>query len=317
MKRILLKLIGVLGILLLVVVGVVLVRLATATVQVGRATETPAFAHAANLGSTRSLAILPLFEEEASREGLTGEHGVSYLLRLDGTTILMDVGNNLQGAAASPLLDNMRQLGVSLDEVEIVVISHNHPDHVSGLSWWQQGTFSLGSEQASLAGKQTYVPVELSYPGLEPTVAQTPRVIAEGVATLGRMPFVQPFPFWLWDPLEYEQPLAVNVAGKGLVLITGCGHPTLERIVARAETLFDQPVVGIVGGLHYENLDGDELTPHIEFLAERNPQMVALSPHDNGPQAIEAFRQAFPTAYQYIRVGQAIRFGNQPLSGTN
>ena len=40
--------------------------------------------------------------------------------------------------------------------------------------------------------------------------------------------------------------------GKGIVLIMGCGHPTVERIVARAEALFEQPVAGVAGGFHYE-----------------------------------------------------------------
>ncbi len=48
-----------------------------------------------------------------------------------------------------------------------------------------------------------------------------------------------------------EQALAVNVAGKGIVLIIGCGHQTLERAVARTEALFDEPLYGVIGGLHF------------------------------------------------------------------
>lgn len=39
----------------------------------------------------------------------------------------------------------------------------------------------------------------------------------------------------------------------------GCGHATVERIVARAEALFEQPVVGIVGGFHYDGQNKKEV----------------------------------------------------------
>jgi 7,8-dihydropterin-6-yl-methyl-4-(beta-D-ribofuranosyl)aminobenzene 5'-phosphate synthase len=98
------------------------------------------------------------------------------------------------------------------------------------------------------------------------------------------------------------------VAEEGLVLITGCGHPTMERLVERAETLYGQAVIGIVGGLHYEKATTEEVQPHIEYLQPRRLRLVALSPHDSSPDALEAFRSAFPQAYQELRVGTVIEF---------
>jgi len=64
------------------------------------------------------------------------------------------------------------------------------------------------------------------------------------------------------------------VEDRGIVLIVGCGHPTVEKIVARAEALFDQPVVGIVGGLHYEGFSFEDVQSHIEFLSTHNLHLV-------------------------------------------
>jgi 7,8-dihydropterin-6-yl-methyl-4-(beta-D-ribofuranosyl)aminobenzene 5'-phosphate synthase len=105
-----------------------------------------------------------------------------------------------------------------------------------------------------------------------------------------------------------EQVLAVNVEGRGIVLIVGCGHPTVERIVARAEALFEQPVVGIVGGLHYEGFGYADVQPHIEFLSSHNLKLVALSPHDSSPEALEAFQSAFTDRYHTLSVGETIQF---------
>ena len=93
-----------------------------------------------------------------------------------------------------------------------------------------------------------------------------------------------------------------------LVLITSCGHPTLERLVSRAEALYGQPIVGVVGGLHYIASSTKEVKAHILFLKSHEPGLVALSPHDSGQQAIQAFQAAFPEAYQFVRVGSVIKF---------
>ncbi len=258
-------------------------------------------------GPPKRLAILPLFENAAAQPGLEAGHGVAYLIRTDAATILVDAGYNPDQNDPSPLLHNMAALGVTLEEVDMIVITHPHPDHMGGLTWWQQGTFSLGNTQLDLADKLVYAPTALTYPGVTPVVADGPQVLAPGVATLGVLPFANVFPLNLLTPVIPEQVLAVNVAGVGAVLISGCGHPGLERIMARAEQALEAPVVGVVGGLHY----GDDLAaaqPAIDLLAGKGVKLVALSPHDSGQAVIDAFRAAFPGAYQDVTVGAPIQF---------
>ena len=47
-----------------------------------------------------------------------------------------------------------------------------------------------------------------------------------------------------------EQVLVVNVRGFGLVLISRCGHPRIEQILAVTEQVLDAPIRVVVGGLH-------------------------------------------------------------------
>jgi 7,8-dihydropterin-6-yl-methyl-4-(beta-D-ribofuranosyl)aminobenzene 5'-phosphate synthase len=257
------------------------------------------------LGSTASLSILPLYEKgEAAVAGLQTGHGVSYLIRTAESSILLDVGNNPDGANPSPLIHNLQVLGIGLDEIDTLVISHPHPDHIGGTQPWQKAAIAAEGLQVNAV----YVPEKMAFSGATPQLAVGPLVIAPGVATLGRQPFNQLFPMSIFNPLAYEQSLVVNVTGQGLVVITGCGHPTIERIVERAEDLFDLPVIGVVGGLHYGPATQAELQPHIDFLAERPLALVALSPHDSGPAAREAFANAFPGAAQAVQVGREIQF---------
>lgn len=283
----------------------------------------PPVARPADIGSTRTLEILPLVDWQTANADLRGEAGVSYLVRTDGSTILFDVGGNLADTDPSPLEANMQRLGVRLADIDTIVISHPHMDHVGGLQRSRAGTFSIGRQQVALDGKRVVVPSAMTYPGLTPLVAREPVVLAPGVVTTG--PITGELPI---GPVA-EQALAVRVQGKGVVLIVGCGHQGLARLLARAAQLFDEPLYGIVGGLHYPVPHGrlidplgrdvqrmatygagpgpgaDDVQREIDLLATRHLQWVSLSPHDSSDEMIALFRGTFGERYHDLRVGEA------------
>jgi 7,8-dihydropterin-6-yl-methyl-4-(beta-D-ribofuranosyl)aminobenzene 5'-phosphate synthase len=292
---------------LVLFVGITFLRMQWVMYQMSQDAQTLSTANPLEIGETSTLKILPLYEN-AAQAGLQSGHGVSYLIRTDSATILFDLGNNMTTASPSPLIQNMESLGILLDEVDMIVLSHRHPDHVGGQNWWIERTFSLdGMTQPVLGTMPVYVPEEMTYPGSNLSLAKMPVRLAEGVATTGIIPYAQPFPIWLAMPKGDEQALAVNVAGQGIVLITGCGHMGLEALLERADSVFDVPVVGVVGGLHYGNPDIASLQPQIQLIKELDPVVVALSPHDSGPAVLDAFAKEFPHAYTHVMVGQSIQ----------
>ena len=128
-----------------------------------------------------------------------------------------------------------------------------------------------------------------------------------------------------------EQALAVNVDGKGIVLIVGCGHQTFPKILKRTEALFEEPICGIIGGFHYAVRGGpikimgmcpheyggtwklpwqpvtkEEMQENVKLLKQRNPKIVVLSPHDSSETSLETFRTVFPKEYREIKIGQSI-----------
>jgi len=283
--------------------------------------KTGAASKLGNVGATRMLEVLPLVDWNTSGANLRGEAGVSYLVRTDKSTILFDVGGNLENAAPSPLVANMRQLGIKLDDIDTIVISHNHADHVGGRGFALSKTFSLGRDQVDLRGKRVFVPTSMTYPGIEPVVTSEPTVIAPGVATTGTITgklYVGPID---------EQALAIRVQGKGVVLVVGCGHQGLSNLLARGAQLFNEPIYGIIGGLHYPvprgrwtmggvdvqrwasyGFDGgptaDDVQREIDMLAEKQPVWVSLSAHDSSDEVIEAFRKTFGQHYHDLRLGE-------------
>jgi 7,8-dihydropterin-6-yl-methyl-4-(beta-D-ribofuranosyl)aminobenzene 5'-phosphate synthase len=284
----------------------------------------------AELGTTSFLSILPLVEAAAASDDLATEPGVSYLIETEGSRILFDVGLNLRREDPSPLQHNMARLGLTTDDFDTVVISHNHPDHVGGLEWSRHKTFALGTSQAPLEGKRVITPVQMTYPGLEPVAAPEPMALAPGVATTGTIPR-QLFMGWV-----EEQALVVNVSGHGLVLVVGCGHQTLPKLLERVAEVFEPPLWGVVGGLHYPVPHGRgrllgidvqrllasgngplhpvteaEVHAHLDALAALEPGLVALSPHDSSDEAISWVRERFGKASRALLVGERITVGTR------
>lgn len=307
MKKVLVYAISVIGGLVILIVGAVAVRQVVANSQIAREWQVIP-ASAPGLGNTSKLEILPIYDANGGGGNTEPGFGVSYLVRTDSATVLMDLGNNPAESAELPAVHNLAALGVDWADIDAIVISHPHPDHTGGTQAWQDKTISFGNYAGDLSAMAVYVPAPLAYSGAKLIYSAEPVLVAKDIATTGVISYPEVFPLSVLEPKGHEQALVFNVTGKGLVLVTGCGHPTLEKLVSRAETLFGQPVVGIVGGLHYQDMDSQALQSHIQFLQSRNPVLVALSPHDSGPEAIAAWQAAFPDTYQSVRLGEAIQF---------
>jgi 7,8-dihydropterin-6-yl-methyl-4-(beta-D-ribofuranosyl)aminobenzene 5'-phosphate synthase len=274
-------------------------------------------------GAVTKLTILPLIEYYTANESLVGEPGVSYLVKADDLTILFDVGLNGRGASPSPLLRNMRALGVSRGEIDCVVISHRHVDHTGGMKAMKTRTFAITPEDPEPLPVKAYVPEEMTHSSARIEVVTGPLRLGPGVFSIG--PIARSI--WLLGMVR-EQAIAINVEGKGIVLIIGCGHQTLERVLARAESLFDLPIYGVIGGLHFpvtgsrvpygvqrvlgtgkppwRMVTREDVHATVEHLRQRNPRLVGLSPHDSCDWSVSAFREAFGDTYREVIAGREI-----------
>jgi 7,8-dihydropterin-6-yl-methyl-4-(beta-D-ribofuranosyl)aminobenzene 5'-phosphate synthase len=271
--------------------------------------------------------VLPLIDWYAARGDLETESGVSYLVRAGDTTILFDLGLNRKGEQEPLLLRNMARLGVDSSEIDFVVLSHPHGDHIGGFKNQFARRAIVQREHDPLAGKPVYATVPLRLTQGRSTVIQAPRVLAPGVATTGPLPRA----LFLMGYVQ-EQALAIHVGGKGLVLVVGCGHPGVEALIERAEQLFAMTVYGVIGGLHFPVTDDrarlgpfklqqllgspnppwrpigkEAVSGTLEYLKAKGIHYIALSAHDTCDWSLHAFEEAFGTAYHPLKVGERLR----------
>jgi 7,8-dihydropterin-6-yl-methyl-4-(beta-D-ribofuranosyl)aminobenzene 5'-phosphate synthase len=283
-----------------------------------------------SIGTVQQLKIIPLVDYYTDQDNLQTEAGVSYLLQADKKTILFDTGYNKYKRHPSPLLHNMQELGYSLDDLDLIFISHLHCDHVGGDREEKEGLFSISQGPLALPEIPVFTPVAVNpsswNPGPEVRVIEEPYLIDKGIVSTGVIPR---YLFLLG--LTLEQSLAINVAGKGIVLVIGCGHQGMENIIERTKLLFDEPIYGIVGGLHYPvkggrmnigpfnmqqivatddppwcGMNEEKVNKAMTAIKNTGAKKISLSAHDSSDWCLELFRKTFNEAYVPLKAGAEI-----------
>jgi 7,8-dihydropterin-6-yl-methyl-4-(beta-D-ribofuranosyl)aminobenzene 5'-phosphate synthase len=285
-----------------------------------------------DLGEVDAVSILPVVERlPVDGKGLVGEPGLSYLVRAESTRLLFDAGLS-GGRTRSALAHNADRLGIDLTKLDAVVISHLHADHVGGIRAMRRRTFTFAGEPLEPAGVPAHVPTDMHHDRARVVTTTGPRVVAPGIAVLPPLPRML-----FWPGYVAEQALVVNVRGFGLVLISGCGHPPIERMLGIAELVLDVPIRAVVGGLHLPvHPAGTRLLPQailgnprppwqpigeadvahvLDEITARGPRLVALSGHDSTPWTCQAFGQCFGDRYRTLRAGEELRVSVELLDG--
>jgi len=104
---------------------------------------------------------------------------------------------------------------------------------------------------------------------------------------------------WQHDPwIEDDQALVVNVRGRGLVVLTGCGHAGAINIVRHAQRLTGVPtLLALVGGLHLGGPAFEPVVPPtVDALVELDPALVVPG-HCTGWRAQREIGTALPQAW--------------------
>ncbi len=110
---------------------------------------------------------------------------------------------------------------------------------------------------------------------------------------------------WQPDPLVLDdQALIVHVRGKGLVVLTGCGHAGIVNITryARRLTGIDQ-VYAVLGGFHLGGPLFEPLIPQVCEELERLSPAVIVPAHCTGWAAQRVFADRFPGSFIPNTVG--------------
>jgi 7,8-dihydropterin-6-yl-methyl-4-(beta-D-ribofuranosyl)aminobenzene 5'-phosphate synthase len=168
-----------------------------------------------------------------------------------------------------------------------------------------------------------FLPAEADAEGFQTEVVEGPRMLAGGVASTG--PLTRSLFLMGWTE---EQAIVACLKDKGLVVFTGCGHPTIETIIRMVKRLSNVPIYAIGGGLHFPITDSplrklglkvqmiwgtgkppwkriteEDLKRTIDNLNAISPKHVFLSAHDTCDYAIDRFKNELKSETKVLRAG--------------
>jgi 7,8-dihydropterin-6-yl-methyl-4-(beta-D-ribofuranosyl)aminobenzene 5'-phosphate synthase len=272
-------------------------------------------------------------------------HGLSCLLTIrsgdEVHTVLFDTGPEDR-----VFEQNVSRLGVDLGPVEAMVLSHGHWDHAGAMLRALQlvrdrnggreipcymhpdmfrsralklpnGSFLLmedvpstaaleanggrvvcSREAQTIAGETAFVSGEIArVSGFEPGLPGQHRRTAEGTG---------------WEPDELqmdERFLAVNVRGKGVVVLTACSHAGVVNVLTHARKCFpDVKLHAVLGGLHLSGINERIIPQTVKALHGFGLEVIAAG-HCTGWRAMAALCTEFGDARLVpLAVGKRLRF---------
>jgi 7,8-dihydropterin-6-yl-methyl-4-(beta-D-ribofuranosyl)aminobenzene 5'-phosphate synthase len=269
-------------------------------------------------------------------DALVAEPGFSVLVRVEKAgrehTLLFDTGVSPTG-----MVENARRLGLSLGDVEAIVLSHGHWDHVTGMEGVAK---ALGRASLPvLIHPEFWSRRRISFPGLDPAeLPSTSRPALEGagfeiveerrpsfllagsVLITGEVDRATGFETgfrgheafrgggWKPDPLILDdQALVLRVRDRGLVVLSGCGHAGIVNTVRYAQKLTgESAIAAIIGGFHLSGpMFESIIAPTVQALDELSPSLVVPA-HCTGWKAVHQLAARFPDAFVQSAVGTTI-----------
>ena len=229
--------------------------------------------------------ITVVYDNRSLQPDLSPAWGFSCLV---GDDLLFDTGGD-----GPRLLSNMGQMGLDVGRIKSVVLSHAHGDHTGG----------LGGILAVNKGVTVYLP--RSFPSSFKAQVRTharvvevhePMEIAEGIYTTGEM-----------GRGLVEQTL-VLVTGQGMVVITGCAHPGIVKIVKKAKEIVSGEVYLVLGGFHLGGAGKRAVKGIIADFRRLGVQKVAPC-HCTGSRAMGMFAAEYGEDFIKVGVGKVLEIG--------
>lgn len=267
--------------------------------------------------------ITILYDAFGKDPAMKKDWGFAALVEAGGKRILFDTGNNSEIFAA-----NAKAKGVDLSKLDFVVMSHRHGDHMGGLNHLLSVNpkvkiyapkEAFGVYGAALPGtfyrKNEALPPEQRYfDGKPPETLKFGTPWPQGNFTyVGErtevVPGVHVIPLkgeWGVDLPVMELSLAIDTP-EGIVLVVGCSHPTVEKIVEAAKTAINKPVHLLVGGTHLLPAKDDDIQRIATSLSDNVKWLAAA--HCTGEPAFAILQKTFGDRFLYAGVGTVLPLG--------
>lgn len=269
--------------------------------------------------------ITILYDAFGEPSAMRKDWGFSAFIEYGGKNILFDTGNN-----AEIFAHNVGVEGIDLTQLDFAIVSHRHGDHISGLNHLlavnpRVNVYvpkeNFGVFGAALPGtfyrRDVSLPESMRYFDGEPPETMhfgTPWPQGKFTWVTKSMEVAPGFHLillkgsWGVDLDVMEISLAIDTPD-GVVLIVGCSHPTIEKIVEATQQMLHKPIHLVVGGTHLLPASDAEIN-RIALTLRDTWKIEWIAPdHCTGEPAFNILKKTFGERYLYAGVGSTLTLG--------
>ena len=264
-----------------------------------------------------------LTENTVYRRGLTGEHGLSFLLEEQGHRFLFDTGQS------SVYVKNAEKLHEDIKNVDGIILSHGHYDHCGGIEFYprSENMPPIYIREKAFEDKRNYNGKKNQYDRIGIDWAK--EKFAQSYIFTGKRYEIcknftllskiedeagfknKPRGFYIGegerpDYMEDEQILVVQTE-KGLSLFMGCSHMGVMNCISRVMREFPgQPVYSILAGMHLNHASMEQIDKTIEEL-EKIAFDILIPVHCTGIRAIGRMKERLGERCILAETGKEIK----------
>lgn len=275
--------------------------------------------------------ITTLIENNNSNEKLKSEHGLSLYIETDENKILFDTGKT------DLFIQNAHELNINLQEIDIVVISHGHYDHIGGLlhflkinqkakiflkkEIFNYQYFSIRKDQKKEIGyspdlldyKDRFVFLESAFYYIDNLYffANIDKIylLPKGNEIL----FKQKDNKQTKDDFQHELIFAIN-STNGLSVFCGCAHNGILNTISTVQRfLYNKKIKTVIGGFHLIDSNefvktetNDEITFIATELKRISNGVVYYTGHCTSSNAFNILQSVLGINLQKLEIGNEI-----------
>ena len=239
-----------------------------------------------NNGIEKAVTIKVVYDNYVNTDELKSDWGYAIVIEGLDKNILFDAG-----AKPDIFESNFNKMGLDARKIDFLVLSHQHDDHTGGIPAFtkmRKGIPVIIPYSFSESFKKRMIGYEYEIYQIKEPVKICANLYSSGE-------FTGPIP---------EQALVLNTK-KGLVVITGCSHPGIVKMLKEIKSNFNKNIYMVFGGFHLLDKSGEEMKSIIEGMKELGVKKCGAT-HCTGEKQIEMIKEAFKTDFVELGVGNTI-----------
>ena len=209
--------------------------------------------------------IINLMEDTEGKCGLVSEHGLCIYVETKNNKILIDTG------ASEKTWYNAKKLGINLNDIDMIILSHGHYDHSGGIMSFIEINPNVKIYLQKSAtydyynlkdGKEKYIGIDKRIKNLpESILLDSDFVINKEISIFSNVKERRKWPKsnlilkqkiddeYIQDEFSHEQYVVIKSEGK-TVFVSGCAHNGILNILDKFRSLYMIEPDIVISGIH-------------------------------------------------------------------